>query len=366
MKRYPKLYKMTDIDRLQEWSIEVKDNIIYSKSSKFGGKEIHSKDIIKSGKNIGRSNETTPSEQAILEATSRFNKKKKAGYVENIEGAIRGEVSELVEGGYLPTLAHSFEKREKDIIYPCAAQPKLDGVRSTFTGENNMWSRSRKKQIGIPHIPKELIAINQTICDGELYNHDYKDDFETIIHFTNQKKKPIDGHEVVQYHVYDIPSEKPFHQRMVDLVSLGKKLSKDSSIKIVETVICKNKQELLDYREHCLDRGYEGAMVRNLDAPYENKRSKHLQKLKIMEDDEFKVIGCENGRGKLQNLIGAFVCLTPEGNEFRVKCKGKLSSFKLEDGPKYINQILTVQFQGYTNKNNVPRFPVGLRFRSEE
>ena len=32
---------------------------------------------------------------------------------------------------------------------------------------------------------------------------------------------------------------------------------------------------------------------------------------------------------------------------------------------KYKGKMLTVQYQGYTNKNNVPRFPIGLRIRED-
>jgi len=235
-----------------------------------------------------------------------------------------------------------------------------------------MWSRTRKEIIGVPHIPREILAkdINFTFSklDGELYNHDLKDDFEKITHITNQKKTVDPEHEIVQYHVYDIPSDKPFRERMKDLKALRKLVGKKSPIVVVDTVICDTEEDLKDYMDVCLEYGYEGAMARNLDDDgYEYKRSKHLQKLKEFEDAEFKIVGVEEGRGKLTGHAGSFVCITPEGTPFNAKLKGKLSDLKkyFVNQDQYIDKILTVQFQGYTNKNKVPRFPVALRFRDE-
>ena len=369
MKKFPTLYKKTSTGKIQEWDIRVEGNTMYSESGQRGGAKIPTIDVVKSGKNIGRANETTKEEQALTEAESRWTGKKKKGYVEKLKDAQTDKVSDLVEGGYLPTLAKSYDKDSKHIVFPCAAQPKLDGVRATYTGGANIWTRTRKEIIGVPHIP-EWLSKNCMFkqLDGELYNHDYKDDFETIVHIVKQKKTPDPKHKVVEYHVYDVPSGKPFHERMEDLETLARIVDKiKSPLKIVETVICKNEKELMEYKDKCLEAGYEGAMVRNLDAPYEYKRSKHLQKLKVFEDAEFEIIGVEEGRGKLAGHAGSFICKTKAGDEFKAKLKGKLSDLRLyfESFNKFKGRLLTVQFQGYTNKNNVPRFPVGLRIRED-
>lgn len=370
MTKFPILYKKTSTGKIQSWQINVQDNKIFSESGQVGGKKIQSTDIIKEGKNIGKTNETSPEEQAILEAESKWTAKKKKGYVESIADAEANKTSDLVEGGYLPTLAKVYEKAKKHIKFPCAAQPKLDGIRSTWTGGTKMWSRTRKQMISVPHVAKFLNC--QHIfesTDGELYNHEYKNDFEKITKIVNQKKTPAEDHEMVQYHIYDIPSDLPFSERMKEMAFFKETFDglENCPIVIVETVICNNEQELLDYMDDCLERGYEGAMARNLDAPYENKRSNHLQKLKLFEDAEFEIVGVEEGRGKLAGHAGSFVCQTKEGNCFNAKLKGKISDLKdyFENFHKYDGKMMTVQFQGYTNKNNVPRFPVGLRIREE-
>lgn len=389
---FPLLYKKTSTGAIQTWCISVVGETMYSESGQIHGKKTKSQDTIREGKNIGKANETTPAEQAVLEATSRWTGKKKKKYVESLVDAQSGVTSTLVEGGYDPTLAHVYEKKKKYIKFPCASQPKLDGMRNCWSGGSKNWSRTRKEIISVPHIAKfcdEYIDFPK--LDGELYNHDYRDNFEAIMHIVNQKKTPTEDHEIVQYHVYDIPSEEPFRKRMEDLELLRAACYEwdDCPIVVVETVICKNEEELMAYREKCLEAGYEGSMVRNLDAPYEHKRSNHLQKLKIMEDAEFKIVGVEEGRGKLTGHAGAFVCLRGEepsnllkavelfllnktqpenGAFFKAKLKGKLPLLKkyFVDFRQYRYKKLTVQFQGYTNKNNVPRFPVALRIREEE
>ena len=372
MKTLPMLYKKTSTGAIQTWSVKVIGATMYSESGKLNGKMVPTEDTIRAGKNIGRSNETTPEEQAVLEAEARWTKKKKGGYVESINDAENNKTSKLVEGGYLPMLAHVFAKQGKHIVFPCAAQPKLDGIRSTYTGGKQIWSRTRKQLKGVPHIPKVLATllkdnrIGTGMTDGELYNHSLKDNFEEIVHIVKQETKPTDNHEIVEYHIYDLPSELPFSGRLEQMKRLDKVLSTTSPIKIVETVICNNLEELMKYNDDCLELGYEGIMARNLDSPYEFKRSKHLQKIKLFDDGEFPIIGMNEGRGKLTGSCGSFIC-THEGRPFDVKLKGKLSELKKywDNQSEYIGKQLTVQYQGFTKKNNVPRIPIGLRIRDE-
>jgi DNA ligase-1 len=137
---------------------------------------------------------------------------------------------------------------------------------------------------------------------------------------------------------------------------------------MVETLIVKDEVELIEAYEKFKSQGYEGAMVRNLNSPYEFKRSNHLQKMKEFEDAEFEIVGVEEGRGKLQGHAGAFVCKNKDNTEFKAKMSGEISKLKeyWENQNEYIGQMLTVKFQGFTGAKKVPRFPVGLRIRNYE
>ena len=365
-KTFPTLYKKTSTGKIQMWEVYVEGATMYSQSGQVDGAKIPSEDTIKEGKNIGKKNETTPEQQAVLEAEARWTAKKKKGYVEQIDDAKGGKVDEIIEGGINPMLAKSYAEQGDKIIFPCAVQPKLDGIRCIATG-SSLWTRTRKPIRSVPLINYEVDKLGGStlILDGELYNHKFKDDFEKITHIVNQKKEVAENHDLVQYHIYDMPSDKPLVGRLLDLKILFQKIPKTSNLKLVETIIVNDEVELDAAYEKFKAEGYEGAMVRNLNSPYEYKRSNHLQKMKEFADAEFEIIGGEEGRGKLQGHLGAFICVTKDGTEFKVKMTGETSRLKEYwiNQKKYIGELLTVKFQGCTTANKVPRFPVGIRIR---
>ncbi|NBU04396.1 MAG: hypothetical protein EBT60_08895, partial [Bacteroidetes bacterium] len=111
------------------------------------------------GKNIGRSNETTPEQQAIQEINSTFKTNKDKGYYEI------GETND--KSFVLPMLAYPLGDKIHTIEFPLTVQPKFDGIRCLTDGEN-MWSR-RGKQFDnkiVAHL--NSVACNDFIVDGEL------------------------------------------------------------------------------------------------------------------------------------------------------------------------------------------------------
>jgi DNA ligase-1 len=367
---FPTLYKKTSTGKIQMWEVKVENATMISQSGQLDGKKIITTDVIKAGKNAGRSNATTAAEQAKAEAEARWTAKKKKGYVEKITNASNDIVDELIQGGFLPMLAKSYEKDSAKIKFPCAVQPKLDGIRAVVDRNSSLYSRTRKSINSVPHINAllaEKLEANALQLDGELYNHNMKHDFEKIVHIVRQEKTPDPEHKLVQYCIYDVPSDKPFSARIADLHSLKIIFANTPSIQIVETYIANNEKELYDLYASCMEEGYEGVMVRNLDAPYEYKRSFGLQKLKEFMDDEFEIVGMEEGRGKLAGHAGAFICTNNLGTCFKAKMSGELKQLKVywDNKQDYIGKLLTVQFQGLTGANKVPRFPVGLRIRED-
>jgi DNA ligase 1 len=134
-----------------------------------------------------------------------------------------------------PMLAYPAGDKPIDYSKPIFIQPKLDGVRcviqreSDFPGQEYLasfsvkaYSRTGKEWKNINHILKQLKPFFKkypdVILDGELYNHDLKDDFEKIISLV-RKTKPteedrLESAKMVQFHCYDIIDEElPFDQR---------------------------------------------------------------------------------------------------------------------------------------------------------
>ena len=370
------LYKKSTTQAIQQWRISTQGNEIVTVWGQLGGAQQTTRETIASGKNIGRVNSTTPSEQAEAEALSRWEKKLKKGYVKNISDAEDGVVDDVILGGVLPMLAHKYSEQGHKIVWPAFAQPKLDGHRCMGVVENGvatLWSRTRKQITGLPHIVKDIeVWAERTnnldiVLDGECYNHEYKENFEVLTSFI-RSATPKPGHEVVQYHIYDIATEG---MAFVDRHAIIAAFNLGKSLVPVRTIGVSNEEDLKAAMEEFLEQGYEGAMVRNLHGLYVHTRSYDLQKVKSFEDSEFKVIAVKEGRGKLAGHA-IFVCAIGSGDtrmatgaEFDVKMKGKVAELKkfFDNPTSVIGKELTVQFQGVTKKNRVPRFPVGLRIR---
>jgi DNA ligase 1 len=365
-KTWPTLFKRTSTGKIEQWTIRVLGTAILTEHGQVGGKLQTAKDVIGSGKNVGRANETTSEEQAILEADAKWIKSLKKGYVKTVEAALAGEVDDIVEGGIVPMLAKTYSKDGDKIKFPAFVQPKFDGHRTVCVVENGvatLWSRTRKPITGLPHIiaAVEKLGLENAVLDGEAYNHDYKDNFEDLTSFI-RTPDPKPGHEVVQYHIYDTANEDIFSKRQAFLDSLNLK----EPLVPVLTLQVNDEDEMMLAFDNFLKMGYEGLMIRNANGLYVNKRSADLQKVKEFLDDEFKVIDVEPGRGKMADKA-IFVCETKDGVQFRVKMKGSLDELKkfVVHPALAIGKLLTVQYQGMTGKKGVPRFPVGLRLREE-
>lgn len=373
-KELPKLFKKTTTGAIQEWTVSV-DEIngiptIINRFGQVGGKIQYSHEQVLSGKNAGRANATTPMEQAESQAKSRWEKQLKKGYVQNIEDAQAGVVDAIIEGGIAPMLAHKFSEQGHKIKYPALAQPKLDGHRCTSQiGSDNvvtLWSRTRKPITSMPHIIDVLARkCNLARLDGELYNHDYHNKFEELSSFIRQEE-PMEGCEVVQYHVYDFPDPKATNKERNELLQLYKENFEGTPVHIVETLVVNDENELMDAFEHFLAEGYEGCIVRNMDGLYVNKRSYDLLKIKEFDDSEFKIVGVKVGTKGSMAGKAVFTCEIPNLGTFDCKMKGSLDELKkyADDPSLVIGKILTVKYQGYT-KYGFPRFPVGLRFRED-
>lgn len=360
------LFKQNNTGTLQQWRVWVEGNVVNTEFGQVGGKLQATQDVIKTGKNIGKVNETTPEQQARLKAEQLFEKKVKEGYVPDVELA---KSTKNTLGAVEPMLAFPIEDKLKYVKYPAYVQPKLDGMRCIAMvqdGKCKLFSRTQKEINTVPHIVAEIetkFAGQTIILDGELYNHEHKENFNRIMSLIKRDEVHPEATEI-QYHVYDVVSEENYAVR----TALIQHLIDDSGyLKLVPTMIVKQQSEMDEVFDAFLEAGYEGAMYRNPLMSYENKRSVSLLKVKIMKDAEFEIIGVQEGNGKLQGKAGAFIVKTAEGKEFKAKLKGELEALTeyFVNFDKYKGKQLTVQYQGLT-PDGIPRFPVGLRVRVDE
>jgi DNA ligase 1 len=389
----PSLYQKTNTGAIQRWTIGVEGNVITTIHGQVDGKLQITADTITEGKNPGKANATTPEQQAEKEAQAKWTKQKKKGYVESIEDARAGKVDEsVIKGGIEPMLAPSeiYPHYKKDLTWPVYTQPKLDGNRCIgFVNDGTLWTRTRKPIRSVPHI---VAALHDALCDralipdGELYQHEYRDHFEDLMSLI-RPPGPVEGHEVVEYWIYDLPSNKgKFSERYAELVELFKQVDPAGPLKLVPTLVANNEDEIWAHHELNLAAEYEGTMIRN-DGPYEEgRRSRHLQKLKTWKEAEYPIIGFADGRGKDAGTVAAFYCSISPGylpealNEIcenLASGRPELRGFKARLKASYdyrrqlfikkdfIGKPLTLKYQNLT-ADGKPRFPIGKAIRDYE
>ena len=105
-------------------------------------------------------------------------------------------------------------------------------------------------------------------------------------------------------------------------------------------------------------------MLRNIKGIYrEGYRSHDLQKYKEFKEDEYPIIGFEEGDGRDKGCV-IWVCCNSNKKEFRVRPRGTVEqrSEWFKNGNKYIGKDITVIFQELSEQN-IPRFPVGKAIR---
>lgn len=355
--RFKTLYKQTNTGKIQQWEVQVKGTKVVTTYGQVGGKLQTAVDVVKEGKNLGRSNATTPETQAQAQAEQLYEAKLKEGYV--LDKSLAASTKNTLEA-IEPMLAHPIEKKEKYAVFPALAQPKLDGARCLAIIENGtvrLFSRTQKEWFTMPHIVEELgrLFAGETITlDGELYNHEYKDDFNKIMSIIKRDDIHPD-HKLVQYHVYDVagPGTYTARTKVLDLTLPDAKHCKE-----VQTVSVQSREELEEYQATCVENGFEGCMYRNPSGLYENKRSSSLLKVKTFQDAEYRIVNVDEGSGKLIGHVGAFHCELPNKKTFKASPIGshELLEEYWNNRHSLIGKYCTIKFQNLT-PDGVPRFP---------
>jgi ATP-dependent DNA ligase len=300
-----------------------------------------------------------------------------------------------------PMLAYPVSAKPIDYNKPTFIQPKLDGVRCVIQcelhylldnqqmHENTVipvitaYSRTGKEWKNIDHILEQLkpffLKYPKVILDGELYNHDLRDNFEKIISLV-RKTKPTDedrleASRLTQFHCYDIIDETlPFDQRIEFLNEAFSNIC--PSIYIVDTIKAHwarnnegwSEEDAQLLHQINLDNGYEGSIVRTNDT-YQCKRSHNLRKFKDFQDAEATIVGYEEGKGKREGTLGKFLMQDDDGNQFGCP-PGKGYNYQdmrdiLKDIHKYMGQRATFTYFERTKANSY-RHPLFKAIRDYE
>ena len=228
---------------------------------------------------------------------------------------------------------------------------KLDGIRAYWNGHELLTRNGNKI-----HAPKWFTKDYPPFeIDGELWTK--RGDFENISSIVRDKtpsKKWIE----VKYYIFEVPNAKGgLFERLAKV-----KAYKSNIIKIISQIKVKNKNHLKKYLKEIESKGGEGVVVRDPNAPYINKRTSKVLKVKTFLDKECKIIAYNEGHGKYNGILGSVTCQMNNNITFRI---GSGFSLIERKNPPSIGSIVTFKYKEMT-KYGKPRFPVFLRIKKNK
>lgn len=318
-------------------------------------------------KNVGKANETTADEQALLEIEAEYTKKRDRKYYNTLV-----EAQAAGAGGHkfsAPMLAEKYEGwaklKERSYVF---TQPKLDGIRAIITKDG---ARSRQGKpfpavnFLVAHLKGMFDLYPDMQFDGELYNHDLKNNFDEITSLVKKPKPtPAEQEKIrasIQYHIYDyIHPTSTFLDRNVFIDAMVRRYS-ERPIYVVRTNLIMNENELDEDYGRLLQEGYEGQMIRLPNSLYVKKRTHGLLKRKEFLDKEFPVLRIEEGEGNWAGYAKRVIIKLPDGRPCAAGLRGNQNFCQnlLHIDPKPTSA--TIRFQNYT-PDGMLRFPVATKF----
>lgn len=356
------LYKLDSTGRLRTWRMELEEATgrYRTLSGLKGGKEAVSEWTTPVPKS-----KPTAAEQGRFEVDAQYKHQLDREYHSSEETV---GTAKMIE----PMLAKTYDKWPG----PGFAQPKLDGIRCIAT-KDGLFSRQGQPIIAVPHIHEALkpLFVNdpQLTLDGELYNHDFREDFGKISSIVRKKNPTPEQLEtarrLMQYHVYDLV--EPQHSFEIRLHRLGEIFAENiDGVRLVPTTRVATAEEADQAYGDAVSAGYEGGMYR-LDARYElGRRSKNLLKRKEFITEEFPLLAIEEGSG---NWSGAAKRITlrnthntkPPFDTFGAGIRGSF-----EEGQALLKETITDKSTATVryfmlSPDGVPRFPVVVDIQLE-
>jgi ATP-dependent DNA ligase len=288
--------------------------------------------------NVGRANERNNEAQAFFD----------------FESMVKKEMDKRQSDNPLPMTAQKYQERKKHIVFPCAVQPKYDGMRCLYDGVEP-WSRGGKPIADkvFDHLRFDTKGL---IIDGELILPSNVKVNKTM----EAAKKFRSGiSDKLLYRAYDIVDEtKTFKERFAILTQIVREAGNGNVI-ISATLNAYSEADILEHHGNFTDKdGYEGTMVRNWDGLYLiNKRSNDLQKYKDFFDAEYKIIDIIPSGGGIAETVGKFICIDEKtGETFESTATGDFEERQdfLTNKHKYIGKYAKVKYREMSGKNGVP------------
>lgn len=287
-------------------------------------------------------------------------------------------------------LADDSKKHEKKMVGDVIVEPKLDGVRVVVIcdvdkDEVKMFSRNGKDLSNFPKILQQFDEMldqmsESMVFDGEVMS----DDFQTLMREIHRKGGAKTDDAILN--LFDCLPLEDFKEGGCGLsIVQRKKLLADydfgPNIKLVETVRMNlsdddGQKQFADYNKLCIDKGFEGIMVKPIGGVYECKRSSLWLKVKPFIEVSLTVKDVEEGTGRNVGKLGALIVEgTDDGKFIKTNVGSGLTDSDRENywkaKDKLIGQVVEVRADAITQNQNTTdewslRFPRFLRFRGFE
>ena len=236
-------------------------------------------------------------------------------------------------------LAHDGANHEKKIVGKKLLEPKLDGVRvlTVIDADNRtvvQYTRNGKVLENFSHITEGLLAHidnfeRSFVLDGEIVSTSFQALMKQV-----HRKDNVKADDAVLM-LFDILPLSEFkkgksvlgqRRRSKFLENFRATFDLVGNIGIVpqtEVDLEDFTGELLfkEFNKQAIADGYEGIMIKDVDAPYECKRSASWLKQKPFIEVSLEVTNVEEGTGRNEGRLGALVCSgVDDGKQILVNC----------------------------------------------
>ena len=276
-------------------------------------------------------------------------------------------------------------------------EAKLDGVRvlAVVQGMNvSLFSRNGKEFANFPQIALDIMkhrgAFQRSLASGGRFVLDGEvvgESFQKLMKQA-QRKSDVETDGMV-YHIFDIIPLEDFQRgywnaqqyKRFDILDRARGVIGDeaSCLKIVTGLevdldVAEGHDIMARYAEDCVAEGYEGIMIKSVDAPYVCKRADYWMKWKPTITIDLEIVGFEEGTGRNEGRLGAIICEGEDnGRTIRVNVGSGLSDSNRDEYWNARNDLLghlvEVQADAVTQNQDGSyslRFPRFLRFRDFE
>jgi len=285
-------------------------------------------------------------------------------------------------------LADDSAKHEKKLKGKVFLEPKLDGVRvvaicDVDRDEVVLMSRNGKELTNFPHINQQfddmLDQLSESmVFDGEIMS----ENFQVLMREIHRKDGAKTEDAVLN--LFDCLTLKEFktggsktpiieRKKMLEGFRLGNNMQR---VEYVECDLTEDRDRFLDYNKLCVDKGYEGIMVKPITGAYECKRSTLWLKVKPFIEVSLTVVDTEEGTGRNVGKLGALIVEgTDMGKFIRTNVGSGLTDKDREsywaDKDQLIGQVVEIRADAITQNQDAVneyslRFPRFLRFRGFE